>query len=82
VLLPALARFADPEQPVIAKVLIDHVRIRRFAAELADAKLVATLHCLGEELEHHVRREERELFPLIERAMPEGELVALAARLA
>jgi iron-sulfur cluster repair protein YtfE (RIC family) len=82
VLLPALARFADPEQPVIARVLIDHVRIRRFAAELADAPPVATLQGLGEELEQHVRREERELFPLIERAMPEGELVALAARLA
>lgn len=82
VLLPALARFADPEQPVIARVLIDHVRIRRLAAELAGAEPVATLHGLGEELERHVRREERELFPLIERAMPEDELVALAERLA
>jgi iron-sulfur cluster repair protein YtfE (RIC family) len=68
VLLPALAHFADPEQPVIARVLIDHVRIRRFAAELADAQPVATLHGLGEELEQHVRREERGLFPLIEHA--------------
>ncbi len=82
VLLPALARFTDPDQPVIARILIDHVRIRRLAGELTDAESLATLHALGEELEQHVRREERELFGLIERAMPEAELVALAERLA
>jgi iron-sulfur cluster repair protein YtfE (RIC family) len=87
-LLPTLARFADPDQPVIARVLIDHVRIRRFAAELAvpessaDPESSAVLHALGDELEQHVRREERELFGLIERAMPEPELVELAKRLA
>ena len=29
VLLPALARFSDPDEPVVARVLIDHVRIGR-----------------------------------------------------
>jgi iron-sulfur cluster repair protein YtfE (RIC family) len=82
ILLPALARFANPDQPVVARVLIDHVRIRRLAAERADLESTATLHRLGEELEQHVRREERELFPIIEEAVPEPELVALAERLA
>lgn len=82
ILLPALARFADPDQPMIARVLIDHVRIRRFAAELADAGPLDDLHALGRELERHVRREERELFGLIEQVLPEPELVALAERLA
>lgn len=81
VLLPALARFADPDQPVIARVLIDHARIRRAAGELATAVPVAALHAIGEELEQHVRREERGLSGLTERAMPEPELVALAERL-
>jgi iron-sulfur cluster repair protein YtfE (RIC family) len=82
VLLPALARFTDPDQPVVVRVLLDHIRIRRFATALADGGPLEDLHALGGELEQHVRREERELFGLIERVMPEPELVALAERLA
>jgi iron-sulfur cluster repair protein YtfE (RIC family) len=51
------------------------------ARELDEASL-PTVRALGRELEQHVRREERELFPLIERIMPEAELVLLASRLA
>jgi hypothetical protein len=36
---------------------------------------------LGTELAAHVRLEEREVFPLIERVMPERELAALARAL-
>jgi iron-sulfur cluster repair protein YtfE (RIC family) len=32
-------------------------------------------------LDGHMRREERELFPLIERVMPEPELVELTSKL-
>jgi iron-sulfur cluster repair protein YtfE (RIC family) len=78
ILLPTLARFTEPHQPVVAGVLIDHVRIRSRADELAGDATIASLHALGEELERHVRREERELFPLLERTIPEAELIKLA----
>ena len=39
------------------------------------------LHALGTRLEQHVRREERELFPLIEQSVPENELLRLASLL-
>jgi iron-sulfur cluster repair protein YtfE (RIC family) len=35
------------------------------------------LHELGRELEKHVRREERELFPLIEQSLANQELARL-----
>lgn len=78
VLLPALAHFTDPDQPIVARVLVDHVRIRALAELAAD---VSHLHELGSQLERHVRHEERELFPLIERAIPDRELTELARRL-
>lgn len=81
-LLPTFAGFADPDTPVVAGVLIDHVRIRRLAAQLASGiRDLRLLHALGALLEEHVRREERELFPLIEQAVPESELRRLAALL-
>ena len=80
VLLPAFARFADPGVPIIARALIDHVRIRRLALDVAgDSPDLELLRTLGMRLEQHVRREERELFPLIEQVVPESELLGLAS---
>ena len=72
VLLPAFAAHADPDAECVARMLIDHARIRAAAAGLeGDAEPpVATLHELGTMLERHVRLEEREVFPLIEAALP------------
>ena len=42
---------------------------------------LSALRALGTLLEQHVRREERELFPLIEGVVPERELARLAALL-
>lgn len=81
ILLPALARFTDPHQPLIGRLLTDHVSIRSRAGELRDGASLQELHALGEELDRHVRREERELFPLIERVMPEKELVRMTEAL-
>ena len=78
ILLPAYAGFGDPEAPVVARVLVDHVRIRRMAHEIAsETPNLEALQTLGEELSAHVRREERELFPLIEQTLPEPELARL-----
>lgn len=42
----------------------------------------ATLRELGERLEHHIRSEERVLFPMIEEALPVDELERLGAAFA
>ena len=78
ILLPCYAGHGDPDLPIVARVLTDHVRIRRLAHEIAAASPdIGVLHALGEQLGEHVRREERELFPLIEQALPEAELAQL-----
>jgi hemerythrin HHE cation binding domain-containing protein len=83
VLLPAYAGHADAHHPLVARALCDHVAIRHRAAALADdhAPALAALHELGVDLSVHVRLEERELFPLIERAIPAAQLASLAADL-
>jgi hypothetical protein len=40
-----------------------------------------TLREIGEQLEAHIRLEEREVFPLIEKSLSEAALTELAARL-
>lgn len=82
-LLPAFASHGDARHPLVLRVLGDHVAIRSRAAQLAAAAepTLAALHELGSELAAHVRLEERELFPVIEAAIPAGELLALARAL-
>jgi iron-sulfur cluster repair protein YtfE (RIC family) len=84
VLLPAVARHRAPDDEAIVRVLVDHVDIRRRAADLtADAApAVDELHALGERLSAHIRHEERVLFPIVEAAMSDEELAALATALA
>lgn len=83
-LLPAYAVYGHARHPLVLQVLGDHVEIRARAAQLAAAPAaeVDTLHELGSELAAHVRLEERQLFPLIEQAIPGGELLELARALA
>ena len=80
VLLPAYARHGAVDEPAVVRVLTEHVDLRRRAADLAgDADpALAELHELGRRLEAHIRHEERVLFPIIEAALPERELAALA----
>ncbi|MGZ4288549.1 MAG: hemerythrin domain-containing protein [Solirubrobacteraceae bacterium] len=81
VLLPAFARHHPPTDDAIVRVLTDHVDLRRRAADLATnpSPKPEDLHALGGRLHAHIRHEERILFPLIEAAMPENELIELAA---
>jgi hypothetical protein len=83
ILLPAYAAHADPHHPLVARALCDHVAIRARADALAvdEAPDPATLRELGEGLADHVRLEERELFRLIEAALPAARLAAVAAAL-
>ena len=72
VLLPAFAAHGDPEEACVVRMLVDHVRIREQAQRLEreDAPSVESLQSLGTALERHVRLEEREVFGLIEAALP------------
>ena len=84
VLLPAFAGHGDPHHPLIARVLCDHVEIRHRAEVVLDddsGTTVDDLHELGGLLADHVRVEERELFPLIEQAMPADDLAVVASAL-
>jgi len=83
ILFPAYAGYGDPYEPLLARALCDHVAIRRAVdAATGDPEApVARLQKLGAMISDHVRLEERDLFPLIERALPEAELAAVAAAL-
>ena len=84
VLLPACARHIDARDETVVRVLVEHVDLRRRAADLeedADPPL-HEIRALGELLRGHVRYEERALFRLIEQDVPEQELAALATALA
>ncbi len=82
VLLPALARHGVVEHPSVSRVLLDHVRIRADAEQVARAPTVELLHRLGARLAAHVRLEENELFPLVERELSADALRELGTRLA
>ena len=83
ILLPAYAGYGEAYDPLVARVLCDHVAIRALADALArDPHPGALALCaLGVSLADHVRLEERRLFPLIERALSPVRLAALAAAL-
>jgi hemerythrin-like domain-containing protein len=87
VLLPVLARYGgDLDERPILQMLTQHARIRGLAMQLSDELEQEevredTLRSLGEQLEAHIRLEEREAFPLIEQTLPEGALQEVASQL-
>jgi hemerythrin-like domain-containing protein len=83
ILFPAYAGYGDPYHPLLARALCDHVAIRQEVAAATGeaAPTIDTLQNLGTLISDHVRLEERELFPLIESALPEAELAVVAVAL-
>ncbi|MFD1037344.1 hemerythrin domain-containing protein [Virgibacillus byunsanensis] len=79
ILLPAYAQYANVNQPEIIEMLLEHVKIRSQIEKLLnnDENLDA-MHELGTLLESHIRKEERVIFPMIEKALPEEKLHELA----
>jgi len=66
-LFPLVAT-VDEARPLVVEALLDHQRLHALVAELRRSRDVRQpMREIGELLEAHVRREERELFPLIER---------------
>ena len=65
---------------LLVRALLDHQRLHALAAALeVDRDVRGTMRELGEQLEAHVRFEERQLFPLIERLAVTALEGALAA---
>jgi hemerythrin-like domain-containing protein len=87
VLLPVLARHGgDLAQEPVVKMLNQHARIRGLVMELSDQATDGsvrpeTLQGIGEQLEEHIRLEEREVFPMIEDVLPKEGLKELGSRL-
>jgi hemerythrin-like domain-containing protein len=77
-LFPLLVRHAG-SSPLLEQVLGEHDELRDLASALREEAATGdvtgvTMLQLADVLDAHVRREERELFPLIEQAVPEAEL--------
>jgi iron-sulfur cluster repair protein YtfE (RIC family) len=87
VLLPVVARYGgDVVQDPLVEMLAQHARIRGLVMRLSDEVVggyvrLETLQELGEQLEAHIRLEERAVFPLVEESLSEAALTELAARL-
>lgn len=80
ILLIAFAQHASIDRPEVIDMLLEHAKIRAlidtiFKSEDID---IAVFHELGALLEVHIRKEERILFPMIEKALPEEVLIELA----
>jgi hemerythrin-like domain-containing protein len=79
-LFPLFVRhFGD--SPLLEQVLAERQELGRLASSLAEEVDTGTVSGrsmarLADLLDAHVRREERELFPLIEQAVPDAELSA------
>jgi hemerythrin-like domain-containing protein len=83
VLLPRFAAAGGADMPAVARVLIEHAEIRLRALRLQGApSSAALLNELGELLAQHVRLEEQELFPAIEKVLDDAELHMLATDVA
>jgi hemerythrin-like domain-containing protein len=70
----------------LVEMLAQHARIRGLVMRLSDEVVggyvrLETLQELGEQLEAHIRLEERAVFPLVEESLSEAALTELAARL-
>ena len=87
VLLAVFARHGgDLGSEPIREMVADHAHIRglvmELGAEAGSGKVDReTLRKIGEQLESHIRLEERQVFPLIEGLLPEQALGEVASRL-
>jgi hemerythrin-like domain-containing protein len=87
ILLPVVVRYGgDVSQDSLVEMLAQHAHIRGLIMRLSDEVMSGnvrpeTLHEIGEQLEAHIRLEERVVFPLVEESLSEAALTELAARL-
>jgi hemerythrin-like domain-containing protein len=80
VLLPVWASLGNADDDAVARIAVEHLSIRRAALEMeSERPSLEQLQALGELLDAHVRFEERELFPRIEKDLSEESLRRLGA---
>lgn len=80
ILLTTFARYASIDRPEVTDMLLEHVTIRSLIDTILCSSTIdiKTMHKLSVILEKHVRKEERIIFPMIEKALPEEVLIKLA----
>lgn len=79
VLLPGWALHRAVDRAAVARMLEEHLAIRRGALRAASEEAsLEELRDLGRLLDDHVRFEERELFPMVEEALAPEDLDRLA----
>lgn len=82
VLLPGWAAYGELDRPGIARMLEEHLAIRREALRLEAGELtIEQVHTFGDLLHDHVRFEERELFMAAEAALDPVALQRLGERI-
>ena|SRR5215831_2123817 len=81
-LFPAMRRVVPECDEMIGELIKDHERIRSATTALdKDTGLGKVVFDLGDLLERHIRREERELFPLFEKHLSAEEAAAVGERI-
>ena len=81
-LFPLVRSLAPESQAMIDELTNDHEQIRRAAVELQkDTGLGKLIFDVGDLLERHIRREERELFPLFEDHISAKEAAAIGEQI-
>ncbi|HVO92261.1 MAG TPA: hemerythrin domain-containing protein, partial [Terriglobales bacterium] len=82
VLFPCLRRAAPESASMIDELVNDHARIHGAAADLETGQGLAKLiFDLGDLLERHIRKEERDLFPLFEKYVDAVQAEALGVKI-
>jgi mannose-6-phosphate isomerase-like protein (cupin superfamily) len=79
-LFPLVVASLDEPPELVERATLDHLHLRTAAVRLRrtrDSPGAEALRALGDRLDAHIRLEERELFPLAERVVPESELASL-----
>ena len=82
VLFPFMSATITESRGIIDRLLQDHETIRDAVSRLeAGTEVARTLFDLGDLLERHIRREERELFPLFERHVNETDAESVSQKI-
>jgi iron-sulfur cluster repair protein YtfE (RIC family) len=82
VLFPLLRSLVPPSAAIIDELKRQHDEIRRAMPRLeAGADLAKLIFDLSDLLERHIRKEERELFPLFERHVAKNQAESVAGEL-
>ena len=74
---------AKKTEDMILEAFVEHTSVKRLLADLLDAdpddpKFDAQMKVLQDQVEHHVKEEEGELFPAAKKVLNKDELVAIA----